>query len=248
MFWWLEVERYGSLKFLLHCILHTDNNNQVAAGRILNVLNADARVTVVCPSSGLNPEVAHRVAQKQVTHHDRKFLPSDLDDADMVLTAIDDPIASSDIWKLCKERKVAANIADVPPECDFYFGSVHRDGPLQIMVSTNGKGPRYSNYVRRKIAGALEENIGTAIEQVGKLRRMLRKVAPLPAEGPKRMKWMIKVSDSYSVDDLCLMTEEDMRTLLTFYGPDKVPRFGCLQAMREEYPAFDGSFGFCVGC
>ena len=86
--------------------------------------------------------MAYRIERKQVDYVDRKFEPSDLDDPSitMVLTAVDDPEASSQIWKLCKERRIAANIADVPPECDFYFGSVHRDGPLQIMVSTNGNG------------------------------------------------------------------------------------------------------------
>jgi precorrin-2 dehydrogenase/sirohydrochlorin ferrochelatase len=155
----------------------------------LNVLNADAKVTVVCPREGLNPEVAYRVRKGQVDHVDRKFEPSDLDDVDMVLTAVDDPEASTQIWKLCKERKIAANIADVPSECDFYFGSVHRDGPLQIMVSTNGKGPRFANIVRRSIAETLPKNTGEAIMKIGKLRQMLRKVAPGPEEGPKRMSW-----------------------------------------------------------
>ena len=162
---------------------------QVAAGRILNVLNADAKVTVVSPRQGLNHEVAYRIEKGQVDYVDRKFEPSDLDNVDMVLTAIDDPEASSQIWKLCKERKIAANIADVPPECDFYFGSVHRDGPLQIMVSTNGKGPRLANIVRRSIAENLPDNVGEAISKIGKLRQMLRKVAPNPEEGPKRMAW-----------------------------------------------------------
>ncbi|KAM3081200.1 Bifunctional dehydrogenase and ferrochelatase [Clarireedia jacksonii] len=107
----------------------------------------------------------------------------------MVLTAVDDPEASTQIWKLCKERKIAANIADVPPECDFYFGSVHRDGPLQVMVSTNGKGPRLANIVKRSIEANLPDNIGEAITKVGKLRQMLRKIAPEPEQGPKRMAW-----------------------------------------------------------
>lgn len=155
----------------------------------MNVLNADAKVTIVSPRDGLNPEVAYRIEEGQVDYVDRKFEPSDLDGVDMVLTAVDDPEASSQIWKLCKERKIAANIADVPPECDFYFGSVHRDGPLQIMVSTNGKGPRFANIVRRSIASDLPKNTGEAITKVGKLRQMLRKVAPGPGEGSKRMAW-----------------------------------------------------------
>ncbi|KAL8858908.1 MAG: hypothetical protein Q9178_004587 [Gyalolechia marmorata] len=218
---------------------------EVAAGRILNVLNADAKVTVVSPKDGLNEEVAHRVAENQVDYVDRKFEPSDLDNVDMVLTAVDDPEASTQIWKLCKERKIAANIADVPPECDFYFGSVHRDGPLQIMVSTNGNGPKIASIVRKQIAANLPENIGAAIQKVGMLRRKLRKVAPAPEEGPKRMQWMSKVCEAWSLDDLVVMEEEDMEKLLGYYKPGEVPS---LETIRlggdfEDY-AFDGSFGW----
>lgn len=153
------------------------------------MLNADAKITLVSPREGLNDEVAYRVEQQQIDYVDRKFEPSDLDGVDMVLTAVDDPEASSQIYKLCKERRIAANIADVPPECDFYFGSVHRDGPLQIMVSTNGNGPKLANIVRRQIAAGLPYNIGAAVQSVGMLRKKLRKVAPLIDQGPKRMQW-----------------------------------------------------------
>ena len=163
----------------------------MAAGRILNLLNADAKVTVISPSSGLNEEVAYRIGQKEVTYIDRKFEAADLDDRDivMVLTAVDDPEASSEIYRLCHDRRIPANIADVPPECDFYFGSVHRDGPLQIMVSTNGNGPKIANIVRRQIAAGLPKNVGAAIQRVGLLRRKLRKIAPAVEEGQKRMQW-----------------------------------------------------------
>ena len=155
------------------------------------MLNADARVKVISPRSGLNDEVAYRIEQQQVEYVDRVFEATDLDDPSitMVLTAIDDPEASSQIWKLCKKKRIAANIADVPPECDFYFGSMYRDGPLQIMVSTNGNGPKMANIVRRRIAASLPENIGTAIRKVGQLRKRLRVMVPNIEEGPKRMGW-----------------------------------------------------------
>jgi precorrin-2 dehydrogenase/sirohydrochlorin ferrochelatase len=181
------------IHFALNCPALTLTEAQVAAGRIVNVLNADAKVTVVSPREGLNDEVAYRIEQKQVEHVDRKFEPSDLDGVDMVLTAVDDPEASSAIFKLCHEKKIPANIADVPPECDFYFGSVHRDGPLQIMVSTNGNGPKLANIVRRQIASSLPSNIGAAIQRVGILRKKLRKIAPAPEEGPKRMQWYLSL-------------------------------------------------------
>ncbi|KAK4097873.1 siroheme synthase Met8 [Parathielavia hyrcaniae] len=225
---------------------------EVAAGRILHCLNADAAVTVIAPSSRLNPEVAYRVAHHQVTHVDRNFLPTDLDDdaISMVLVAVDDPAASTQIWKLCKQRRIPANIADVPPECDFYFGSVHRDGPLQIMVSTNGKGPRLASLIRKFIAKQLPSDAGQAIETVGQLRVRLREVAPRPEEGPKRMAWMSKVSDAYPWDEMCGLSDEDIGHLLRFYPSGKVPSLDELKAMRAN-PAgkdvFDGSFGFSVG-
>ncbi|EME47053.1 hypothetical protein DOTSEDRAFT_69134 [Dothistroma septosporum NZE10] len=219
---------------------------EVAAGRILNLLNADALVTLISPRDGLNPEVAHRIERQQVTYFDRVFEPSDLDDPDitMVLTAIDDPEASSRIWKLCKEKRIAANIADVPPECDFYFGSVHRDGPLQIMVSTNGNGPKMANIVRRRIAASIPPNMGDAIKKVGRLRRKLRDVAPEVEQGPKRMGWMSKVCVKWTLEDLCDMTEEDMEGLLEYYAPDAVPS---LVEVRGPWE-FDGSFGWSCVC
>ena len=144
---------------------------------------------MVCPANGLNEEVAYRVTQKQVTHVDHKFEPSDLEGMDMVLAAVDDPEASTRIYKLCKHRRIPVNVADVPPECDFYFGSVHRDGPLQIMISTNGNGPKLANIVRRQIAATLPSNVGEAIKKVGTLRRKLRKLAPSQDESSRRMQW-----------------------------------------------------------
>ncbi|KAG5937005.1 hypothetical protein E4U53_000098 [Claviceps sorghi] len=225
---------------------------EVAAGRILNCLNADAHVVVVCPAAGLNPEVAHRVAQNQITHIDRIFEPSDLDGAEMVMVAVDDPAASTAIWNLCKQRKIPANIADVPPECDFYFGSIHRDGPLQIMVSTNGKGPRLAASIRKFIASKLPPNAGNAIESIGLLRAKLRKVAPNAEDSPKRMGWMSKVSDTYKWEEMCGLTMEDMDNLLLFYPADKVPAIDILLALRggndiKRLDVFDGSFGFSVG-
>ena len=219
----------------------------MAAGRILNLLNADAIVTVISPRAGLNEEVRYRIDNNQVKYIDRIFQPSDLDHPwSLVLTAIDDPEASSEIWKLCKERRLNANIADVPPECDFYFGSVHRDGPLQIMVSTNGNGPRMAASIRKKIAQTLPPNLGDAITKVGSLRKKLRVVAPEPEDGPKRMKWMSAVCDQYSLEDFIAMTEDDMEVLLQSYIPGTVPSFEDVRLRSDpNVPyTFDGSFGW----
>ena len=226
---------------------------QVAAGRILNLLNADAKVFVVCPRSGLNSEVAYRVKHRQVTHFDRVFLPLDVEPEKkiaMVLTAIDDPDASTRIWKYCKKLRIPANIADVPPECDFYFGSVHRDGPLQIMVSTNGNGPRLAAAIRRQIGEMLPVGTGDSIKKVGQLRRKLRRVAPgkTTADISKRMGWMSEVCDKWSNEDFNAMDDVDMDGLIKYYEQGTVPSFEAIRIGDEvDVPwRFDGSFGWSV--
>jgi len=141
----------------------------------------------------------------------------------MVLVAVDDPEASTQIWNLCKEHKIPANIADVPAECDFYFGSVHRDGPLQVMVSTNGHGPKLASMVRKEIAATLPPNTGAAIKNVGKLRRKLRDVAPAAKDGPKRMKWISQICETWTLEELVELNDQFMKKLLGYYPSDTVP-------------------------
>jgi precorrin-2 dehydrogenase/sirohydrochlorin ferrochelatase len=205
-------------------------------------------VFVVCPREGLNEEVAYRIEQGQVRHFDRVFLPIDLEpekNIAMVLTAIDDPDASTRIWKYCKKLKVPANIADVPPECDFYFGSVHRDGPLQIMVSTNGNGPRLAAAIRRQIGQMLPVGTGDSIKKVGQLRRKLRRVAPgkTTADINKRMGWMSAVCDKWSTEDFNAMDDADMNELVQYYDAGTVPSFEAIRLGpgSGELWRFDGS-------
>ena len=162
----------------------------VAAGRIVNALEADANVTVLTPRKGLLPEIAHRIDTGQITtYKDKEFEEADLNGVDLCFAAIDSPDVSSRIWRACKERRIPVNVADVPGECDFYFGSQHRDGPLQIMISTNGTAPKLANLIRVYIARCLPRNAGSGCSNVGRLRRKLRAISPGHTEVSKRMKW-----------------------------------------------------------
>ena len=199
----------------------------VAAGRLLSLLNADAAVHLCCPLTGCCAEVVHRlrtIAAPALVHHNSAFYPGLLDEVQpaLVLTAVDSPHTSSEIYTLCQARRIPVNVADVPPECDFYFGSVHRDGPLQVMVSTNGNGPKLANIVRRQIAAALPANLGQAITCVGVLRKRLRRIAAAPADAQRRMEWMSAVCERWSLEELCQLGEPEMEALLLGYHDGRV--------------------------
>ena len=56
---------------------------------------------------------------------------------------------------------------------------------------------------------------------------------------------MSKVCESWSLEDLVEMDEEDMETLLAYYQPGTVPSFEKVHVGYElDEFAFDGSFGW----
>ncbi len=196
---------------------------QVAAGRLTNLLQADAFVTIIAPSNSMHPEVRYRiyedeVAKTRITWVNRKYVgASDLmGDTAMVLTAIDDNEESLQIWRDAKAANIPVNVADVPPNCDFYFGSLVRRGPLQIMVSTNGRGPKLASLIKDKIEEALPDHIEAAIENAGKLRARLRERAPGVGGklGQKRMKWVTDVCEAWSFAQLASLEDEEIDVLL----------------------------------
>ncbi|SAM07027.1 hypothetical protein [Absidia glauca] len=180
----------------------------VAAQRIVSVKIGDAQVVVVAPSDGLHPEVRQHIEHGEVTWLDRRFQDTDVDGGvDMVLTALDDHEESLRIGHLCRQKRIPVNVADVPDMCDFYFMSQHRDGPLQIAVSTNGRGPKLANMIRTTVTQALPPNTGDMVYYMGELRAKVRQWEPRIEESGKRMGWVTKVCEAWGLHGMARWTE-----------------------------------------
>ena len=191
----------------------------VASGRLESVLTAEALVTLISPRPGLHPKTLNLLQQHpdRILYHDRDFSAvQDLEGVDMILTAIDDPNVSRYICSLAREKRIPINVADVPPLCDFYFGSQIQRGNLQILISTNGQSPKLANIIKKQIERNLPNCVAKAIENVGLLRAKLRERAPGVGGdmGKKRMRWMIDVCNKWSLDDLALLDERGIERML----------------------------------
>ena len=191
---------------------------QVAASRIQHLLVAGAKITLVSPAKGLNEETKSLIDNNfnNIVFHDRAFLSTDLDNMDMVLTAIDDVQLSRHIGASCRDRRVPVNVADDPSYCDFYFGSQIRQGPLQIMVSTNGKSPKLANIIKKRVEESIPKGAGKAIEKVGVLREKLKERAPGVGGdvSKRRMKWIVDLCTSWELDDLAGLDDGQIQWLL----------------------------------
>lgn len=225
---------------------------EVAAGRIYHLLNANAKVTVISPSMNAEIEqrekdgLLHAVVRRAFVEDDLEMYSKGKEAPvlteyneeeyalmdqyiketrfEMVLVAIDDPVESKRIYYQCKKRGMNVNIADVPPLCDFYFGAIFRKGDLQVMVSTNGKGPRMARLIKDKIGDMFADyEIDKTVENIGQVRKLLRKACPGQElnDISTRMEWMTKVTDIYSFKQWSVMDPEEVIK----YFPEMPPKF-----------------------
>jgi len=65
------------------------------------------------------------------------------------------------------------NVSDSPELCSFTLLSTYSDGPLHIGITTSGRGCKLASRLRREIAAFLPQNLGTAIDRLGAVRRRL---------------------------------------------------------------------------
>ena len=220
----LQTKELGGGSLLIAWQLKDKNvliigGGEVAAQRLESILTADANITLLSPEEGLHPLTRRIIALRQdrITYNDRLFQGSEeLDNMDMVLTAIDDNELSHRVVMICRERRIPVNAADIPTLCDFYFGAQIRDGPLQIMISTNGNGPRMAALIRARLQRSLSGFEGKAIVKVGQLRDKLKERAP-GVGGPlgrERMKWMTKLCNQWEMEDFTSLDEVMMDSLL----------------------------------
>ena len=93
-------------------------------------------------------------------------------DAVFVTTMSSDPLRAT-ISQLCKRWRIPVNVVDAPALCTFTLLSTHTDGPLQVGITTSGRGCKLSSRIRREIAAELPPNFGVAVERLGTMRKRI---------------------------------------------------------------------------
>ncbi|WWC73024.1 uncharacterized protein I206_106989 [Kwoniella pini CBS 10737] len=199
----------------------------VASQRLYFLLESDAHITLISPSP-LHPSIQHRIddptTSNQITWLERPYLGKKdeikVKNFDLVMTAIDDNELSKEVCDLCREEKVMVNVADIPPQCDFYFGAQLRKGPLQILISTGGMGPRAGAMIRDIILNSLPENLEESIKGIGLLRGDLRKRAPGVGGklGQERMDWMKDICDIWGLEKMSEFNNDQLRSKILDQG------------------------------
>ena len=131
-----------------------------------------AAVTVI--SKTFLPELhALTAGYPQLNIVQKAFIDTDLDGADVVIAATNDPELNRFIRQSAHDRKLLINVADKPELCDFYLGAIVKKGDLKIGISTNGKSPTVAKRLKEVLNEALPDELDTTLQQMNAIRNSL---------------------------------------------------------------------------
>lgn len=121
----------------------------------------------------------------------------------LILVCIPDGTISKHIYSLAKAKfgqQQLINVADDKPMCDVYFGANWEDESLQILISSNGAGPRFTALLRDEIGQMLSElKLSESVEKLQVLRSSVQEIASGPESTKFRMKWMSQCTEIFGV-------------------------------------------------
>ncbi|RYP74049.1 hypothetical protein DL771_003238 [Monosporascus sp. 5C6A] len=197
-------------------------SNPLAAARCAQSLGAGAKPVLIAPETAeLHYALQRRVDDGEVRWVKKQFEDADLfalgrEEVDRVVDAVfvtsgpRDPL-STHISALCRRNRIPVNVVDAPELCTFTLLSTHTDGPLQVGVTTNGRGCKLASRIRREIASSLPPNLGSACLRLGEVRKKIHEEdhllhSALAADGVDDLEESVDQSASFNR----LVTEADL--------------------------------------
>jgi uroporphyrin-III C-methyltransferase len=234
-------------------------SNSTAGARCNKSLEVGAKPIIVAPNNGeIHYGLAKRIEeskvqwiQEEITEEHLKTLGREEIDGvvDAVfVTAGGRTQLATRISTLCRRLRIPVNVVDAPALCTFTLLSTHTSGPLQIGVTTSGKGCMLASRVRREIASALPADLGPAIERLGTVRRRIWEQdhaaematdleqdeeggqtaqfnklvlsTDLEAAKTRRMRWLSQICEYWPLRRLAAIRDEDIDTLMQSYRQD----------------------------
>ncbi|KAI5921195.1 uroporphyrinogen-III C-methyltransferase [Camillea tinctor] len=233
-------------------------SNPLAAARCSQSLTAGAFPILLAPETA----ELHYALQKRIDDGEVKWVKETFQDSHLfslgreevgrvvdavfVTSGAKDPL-SAQISSLCKRNRIPVNVVDAPQLCSFTLLSTHIDGPLQVGVTTNGRGCKLASRIRREIAASLPQSLGSACLRLGDVRRKIQEEdhllhkglgdgddvddsvdqsasfnklvteADLDAAKNRRMRWLSQVCEYWPLKRLAAITDDDVATILKSY-------------------------------
>ena len=132
----------------------------------------DAKVTIVSSMFRKDTIVLAKKFGVEMIH--KKYHKRFLKGKHIVIATTDVPKVNMQVYKDCRKRSILVNVADNPPYCDFYMGSIVTKGNVKVAISTNGKSPTTAKRLRQFFEEAIPENIDDLVKNLNEYRKTIK--------------------------------------------------------------------------
>lgn len=146
---------------------------RVAERKILTLLKADARVTVISPQ--LTKRIEKEKRKNNIKHISRHYRKGDLKNAFIIIAATDSQAINKHI---SEDALCLVNVVDAPSLCNFIVPSVVKRGPLTIAISTSGVSPAFSKSIRKELEKLYSSEFSRYLKFLEKFRKKAKKEIP----------------------------------------------------------------------
>lgn len=167
----------------------------VAEQKVLGLLKAGARVTVISPR--ITRRLIELAAEGAVRIRPRPYRPGDLEGAFLAVAATEDRAVNRTVWEEAEQRGALLNAVDDMPHCHFIAPAIYRQGDLTVAVSTAGKSPALAVRVRDRIGALIGYEYGTFLDLLGELRTAVAARVP---DGAARTALWYRLVDSDAIE------------------------------------------------
>jgi precorrin-2 dehydrogenase/sirohydrochlorin ferrochelatase len=152
----------------------------VAVRKITGLIAAGARPVVI--SSTIKPALNSMLKAGLIEYIPRKFHPSDLEDAFLVIAATRDPELNQQVWEAARRAGALVNVVDTPQMCDFFNPAVVRRGDFLVSISTGGNAPMLASHVRQELEARFGHEYEVLTAWCAAIRPILLEIFPDPKE------------------------------------------------------------------
>ena len=151
--------------------------------KVNQLLECDANLTVIAPT--LTDGLERLAAESRFIWIKRNYRPGDLRGAFFVLAERFTPVEDCRIWAEGLRENCLVNVMDDIPRCNYVAGSVIRQGPLTIAISTSGAAPAFSVRLRQRMEQEFGPEYKTYLEWLQSIRPAMKTTHPRFAERKK---------------------------------------------------------------
>lgn len=108
-----------------------------------------AELTVIAPK--LSAGIAQLAEDGRLTVIERIYESPEAENYGLVISATSDEEVNQTVYEDCQRAKVPVNVVDDPARCDFIFPAVINRGSLTLAISTEGRAPYLTSYIRKTL-------------------------------------------------------------------------------------------------